>query len=176
MDYFTVVEDHLFSIVRGGLDLVGHRDKEVAFSYYGVPNSKESFCRIALLELSQFGDSDVSTLIDYGKEEFSTVTHFKGLVQISFIGKDSNSMASSFDLGLRSDRRFDDLFGYSRVKLLNKSSLRRSPHLQDDTWINGWNLDLTVTFSVHTKYKFDWVEYISLNGESIKVPYREANN
>lgn len=176
MDYFSVVEDRVYGLVRGGLDILGHNNNEVVFSYYDIPEPKNSYCAIALLEVNQFGESDYSSLLNGSTEEFSTVTHFETLVQLSFIGDESNSMATKFDLALRSDHRVLDIMGYNRVKVLNKSNLRRSPLLRETGWVNGWNLDMRMTFSVHTKYKFDWVEYIGINGETIKIPYGTGNN
>ena len=171
MNYITAVEDKVYQAISKSLKDLSGKEVTTIFSYLGIPEPKDTYCAIHVLDIQQFGGSDESKFVKANSEEYTTITHFTTTVQISFVGKDSGNLASMFHLALRSDHRLQDSFGYSGVKQLKNSNLRRSPSLRETGWVDGWNLDLTLTFAIEFKYKFDWAEYLGVNGEYKKIPY-----
>ena len=69
-----------------------------------------------------------------------------------------------------------DSFAFNRVKVFGVDrNLRRSPQMRDAEWIEGYSFDFRISSSLHVNYSYDWVEYITLNGDSVKLPTRLFN-
>lgn len=170
--YLEPIMDSLYDATEAMLRENGFRDVSIIFATSGAPVPKNTYVVLDILEISQVGRSDESTYLTAEEKLLEFNTHYKIDLRIAVRGDSAPNIASSLHHNINNRRCFEELMKRN-LGVLNKSSLRRAPQLRETQWVEGYNFDLTLTFSVFTRQSYDWVEYISINGEVFKVPYKE---
>lgn len=175
MTYIEIEKDIFLSIMKSiedSLAIVSGKKITTVKSMSNVPESTKTYCSVGILKRGTFGKADFSNrLVD---EQLEYTLHKTITVQVNLIGDESEYIAGAFENALMNDQRVRDAVRSKKLGVLNRSDLRRAPRLRDNTeWVEGWNMDITFTVAVNVKYGYDWIEYITLNGEKIKIPYNE---
>lgn len=175
MTYFEIEKDILNGImqsIKNGVSIVSGKEIVTVKGMSNVPESTRSYCAIDIINKGQFGYPDIGTRNINGKNEH--VLHRTISLQLGFIGDESDLIAGAYEMALVSDHRVRDEMRSRGFGVLNNSRVRRAPKLRDNMeWVEGWNMDVTLTIAVKVKYEYDWIEYITLNGELLKIPYKE---
>jgi hypothetical protein len=171
--YYEPLLDEVHDSFRAAFDRMGHSKVAIIYSDMNTLEPKGTYCTISPLQISQIGKRDESTLIEPTTETITTSTHFKLYLQLMFTGDNAGSVATHIQHSLMNNRRAFDEFHKRNISVLNKTDIRRNPRLRETKWVDNFAFDLNLTFSIFTRYTYDWVEYITTNGEIFKIPYNE---
>lgn len=170
--YLEPLMDTLYDSLRAILDINGFNNVPIIYSMSNSPETLNTYCLIDILNIEQVGRSDEGTFIVPQTEVLEFNTHYKIYIQLASRGDSSSSVASSLHHNMNNRKCYEE-FHKRNLAILNKSNLRRAPQLRETRWVDGYNFDMNLTFSIFTRQSFDWVEYITVNGEVFKVPYKE---
>lgn len=170
--YLEPLMDTLYDGFRAVLDVNGFEKVPIVYTMTGSPETINTYCLIDILNIEQFGRSDEGTFINPKGDTLEFITHYKIYFQVATRGDSAPSVASSLHHNMNNRKCFEE-FHKRNLGVLNKSPLRRAPQLRETRWVEGYNFDMNMTFSIFTRQSFDWVEYITINGEVFKVPYKE---
>lgn len=173
-NYLTAVEDIVYLSLEKTLKNLSLTDVKIFNSNLNNLESESTYLVFTLYNFEQIGEAGRSSTISSVGETTESISHHHGKVQISVIGNKSSKVASSLHWALQNDMRAYDAFAYNRVKVFGVDrGLRKAAQLREAEWVDGYNFDMSVSATLHVKYSYDWVEYITLNGESIKLPYSD---
>lgn len=171
--YYTPLLDEVYDAFRAVFDRTGHSNVQILFSNTNALEPKGTYCAISPLQITQIGKRDESTLLEPTTETITTSTHYKLYLQFMFTGNSAGDVATHIQHSLMNNRRAFDELHKRNLSVLNKSDVRRNPRLRETQWVDSFAFDLNLTFSIFTRYSYDWVEYITTNGELFKIPYDE---
>lgn len=148
-------------------------DAEIVFSNDNGLEPKNTYCVIQVLNRERFGRQDSSTFLTRDTSEMFWTDHYTILVQLSFLGKNASNLAWAIDEVIPSSTKYREEFQRNTLGFMNKSSLRRAPQPRETRWVDGYNLDLTFSFAIQYRQEMDWVEFITINGEKIRIYPKE---
>lgn len=171
--YFMALENTLGDVVSSLLEKIDITGVQTIIAYEDGLEPEGTYCVIDVLDVDQVGKTNKATFLKSRTEEvLETMSHYSGLVQISVIGKESPMVASALHHHLTNNQVGKDVLDRNGLGVLRKSSLRKIPQQRESRWVNSFNMDLNVSFAIYTIQTYDWVEYITVNGNSIKI-YRD---
>lgn len=171
--YYEPILDSIYDSFDRMLKALGHNKTKVVFSNYNNIEPKDTYLIIDPTDIKQIGRRDESSLVSCPTETITTSTHYVACLKITAFGKGAGNLGTHIHSSITNTRTAFDELHKNRLAVLKKSSLRRNPQLRETEWIDAFVFDLDLTFSIYTRYTYDWVEYITVNGEIFKIPYRE---
>ena len=173
-NYYRKTEDIIYLSLERYLRVTGNEDIQILNSHMNALEPDKTYVVFTLLNLEQIGSGSESIRVDRDDETLQSISHHHGEVQIQVIGEKSSDIAGLLSWGLGNDRRAYDSFAYNKIRVFNiPKNIRRAPQKRDTQWVEGYSFDFKISLSLNTKYKYDWVEYVVINGEKHKVPYSE---
>lgn len=173
VNYLMLTEDIVYLSLEKLFSILGHTGIQILNSHMGALEPEKTYCVFNLYSHEQIGGADSSDFVSSSGDIIETKSHHKSRVQIKIVGNEASNIASSLHWSLQNDLRAYDSFAYNQVKVFGVDrNIRRSPQQREAEWVEGWSFDFTITSSLHVRYSYDWVEYITLNGESVKLPYK----
>lgn len=170
--YYEPLQDTLYDGMRAILDSLNYNTVDVVFSKTNSIESLNTYCVLDILQIKQEGKRDEGSFIVPEGEWLEFNTYYNIYLQVSVFGDKAGEVATALHHHFNNRRCFEEL-AKRNLGLLKKTDLRRNPQLRETKWVDSFNFDTNLTFSIFTKQSFDWVEYITVNGEVFKVPYKE---
>lgn len=147
-------------------------DLEVIVSEQNGVEPKKDYVSVSLLMLSKEGRSGKSGLAPFhsGQAKEYYTQNYKVKAQLKFVGKNSGSIASAIHNQWSSNSVMREFFLKNSLAPRDSSDLRRTPQLRGgNVWVQSFTFDMDLGFSVQTIQDIDWVDYITLNGETIPL-------
>lgn len=168
MKIVEVIKDSLYDSIRAVLVDIGHKNTRIVFDNEGGLEPKNTYCVISILSRERQGRTQESTYLT--EDEFMWRTEFfKIYIQLTFIGNSSADISWNFDDSFPASRTYIEEFQKRNLGFIKKSALRRSPQPRETKWVDSWNVDLELSFAIQSRQTMDWVEYITLDGQVIKI-------
>lgn len=171
--FYTVIEDNLYLSIRSILDILGYPEVLVVHSNVNSLEPSKTYCVIDILDTSQSGRTNEASYIASetpdGVDMLESMTHYILLTQISFIGTNAGDVSHDFRHNISNNRVCFEEIQKKSFGLLSKSNLRRNPQKRETQWVNSFNMDMSLSFAIRTRQSYDWVEYITINDEVIRI-------
>lgn len=172
-DYIRTTEDIVYLSLESLFKTLGLSDVQILNSNMNVLEPNKTYCVFNLFHFEQVGEADGHKTVESVGETVESISHHQGSVQIQVIGDSASSVAGTLHWALQNSQRAYDSFAYNRIKIFGVDrSLRRAPQKREADWVEGYSFDFTISSSLHVKYSYDWVEYITLNGDEVRLPYK----
>lgn len=168
MSLVEIIKDSLYDSVKFVLTDVGHRNTRVIFDNESGLEPKNTYCVISILSRERQGRTQESTYLTQDSEMWRT-EFFKLYLQLTFIGQSSADISWNFDDSFPASRTYIEEFQKRSLGFIRKSDLRRSPQPRETKWTDSWNVDLEFSFTIQSRQTMDWVEYITIDGEIIRI-------
>ena len=153
------------------LTAIGYPDVNVIFSHQNGLEPDKSYGVINILQISQIGGRNEATLLAPG-EILEFITHHTISIQISFVGTESDSLAYDFRQNMENNRVAFEILQRADLGMASRGDVRRIPQNRESAWVEAYNMDFDFTFAVFTRQSYDWVEYVTINGELIRLEYK----
>ena len=169
MSIYSAVETSLRSCIEDILDVIGITDVPVIYSHQNGLEPTSTYCILNVLGHTQIGRMNESTYLMKDEDVLESITQYSVQTQISFVGANADGVASDFKHALSNNRSCIDVTQRNNFGILNKSQLRRIPQKRETQWVAMSNMDIDFSFAVRTRQSYDWVEFITLNGEVIRI-------
>lgn len=163
------LRDGLYTATRKTLDAIGYTDIDVIYANEDVLEPEKTYCIINILDYNQTGGVNEATFMHPDSDILESVTHYNIFTQFSIIGKRANVVAPDFRHNVVNNRRCREEFLKENFGMLTRSKLRNIPQKRDTEWVPCFNMDINLSFAINTKQSYDWVEYITVNGEVIRI-------
>lgn len=168
--YYEAFEIAMGDVISGLLDKLGITDVPTILSYGNGLEPQGTYCVLDILEVDQQGRANKGTFLKSRDEEvLETMSHYRGHLQVSVIGKKASSVASAIHHHISNNQIGYDILAKNGVGLLSKSGMRKIPQQRETQWVDSFNMDLNVSFAVYTVQSYDWVEFITINGHKIRI-------
>ena len=173
IDLYAELENKITAVVKK-INSFDGLSYPIILSHQNGPEPKDSYLAVNCLDMDSVREvrsGKYEHFVDNGVEKVREhiTTHYRALVQLTFIGPDAGAMAS---------RRHSNMLGmlviqeFNRLGLAptNRSHLRKNPQPRGGKWVNDFAFDLTISYSVlSTVETTEWVEKFTLLGNSIQV-------
>lgn len=178
MNPIEQIKDGLYLSTRSILNMIGYeKDITVLFSHNDVMSPEDEYCVISIINIKQDGNADSSDAIFRASmsDEIDYVGFYQIHVQYSFIGKNSSWFATEFQHSLANNMFCRQEITANKLGYLHKTNLRNAPQRWETQWVDGWNFDVTYTYSLTTRYKFEWIDKVIIKGNGVTtvVEYTE---
>lgn len=168
--YFEIFEDTIADSVSDLLDKLGIVDVQTIISYEGGLEPDKTYCVIDVLDADQVGRVDKATTLKSRDEEvLETLAHYVGAVQVSVVGKRASQVASVIHHNITNNQVGYDILAKYGLGILTRSGLRKIPQQRESQWVKSFNMDLSVSFAVYITQAYDWIEYVTINGNNIRI-------
>lgn len=167
MSIFTQIQDNLYDAVHNAISVLGYPNVVVVFSSKNVREPSQTYCLINILDIEQQGFRDEGTFLkddasDPEKGYLEFIAHYFLQVRFSFIGASADIIASEFKHNIPNNRACIDEFRKLNWGILNRSGVRRIPQPRDTQWVEMFNMDMNLSFSIHTEQEYSWVEKVGV--------------
>lgn len=174
MSIHSVTEDNLYDATRKVLDTLGFTSVSVVFSNENALEPSKTYCVINILDIQQRGYRDEGTYLTPNPDDADSpflefIVHYTVLTQFSFIGLSAGDAGMDFRHNLVNNRKCVDIYRAYNFGMLEKSSLRRAPQMRETNWVDGYNMDINLSFAVNTKQVTDWVDTIAVNDRTLQT-------
>ena len=160
------------SVLTKSLTRIGYTTPLVIFKNQNAPEPAQTYCAIHILRASARGKpsksvflTDVAGNPNVGRHY--TQQHYDVLIQVTFVGKDSGDMAFDFKQDLAVSQLTNEDFQRENFGIISHTDIRSNPSLRETRWVDSFNLDLELSYSVQTTEDLLWAEYITVNGVQI---------
>lgn len=169
MSILRAIKPVLHSSLSDVLTTLGYPDTQIIYSNQNGLEPDKSYGVINILQINQVGRSDEASFIVPTSDILEFVTHHTLSIQISFIGTESDSIAYDFRHGLINNRRCFEALLKNNFGIASRGDVRRVPQKRESAWVEAYNMDIDLTFSIFTRQSYDWVEYVDINGERFHI-------
>ena len=165
----NIIKDAIYDSLKEILKGTGHKNTKVVFSDENGLEPKNTYCMVNILDRQRYGRTSESTFLTADKEEMWRTEFFKICLRLSFIGNSADEIAWDFDDSVPASRTFLQEFQKRNLGYIQKSKLRRIPQPRETKWMPMWNVDIDLSFAIQSRQVMDWIEYISVDGEVIRI-------
>jgi hypothetical protein len=167
MSIYLKIQDNLYDAVHEALSVLGWSNVVVVFSSQNIREPENTYCLINILDIEQQGFRDEGTFlkddpIDPEKGYLEFIAHYFLQVRFSFIGDSADVVAADFKHNIPNNRACIDEFRRMGWGILNRSGVRRVPQPRDTKWVEMFNMDMDLSFSIHTEQEYGWVEKVGV--------------
>jgi len=167
MSIVKQIRPKLNNALKDILDTIGYTDTKVIYSDQNGLEPDNTYGVVNILNISQVGFRDESTLIYAQPDNLEFVTHHTISTQISFVGTEAGSVAYDFRQNMVNNRRCFEILMRSNFGIASRGDVRRIPQKRESAWVEAYNMDIDFTFSVFSRESYDWVEDAVVNEELI---------
>ena len=164
-----IVQDGIYDSFTAILRDMGYVDTLVVFANENGLEPRNSYLLVNILDNKHVGRHSSGTFLTEEKEELVTIEFYEICLQLSFIGKHSQNIAWDWDSEVPAQHYTREEFQKRSLGYMRKSNIRRNPQPRESGWSEMFNLDMDLSFSIITRRREDWIEYITFNGEIIKT-------
>lgn len=166
MSIFREVKIPLQKALTGVLEKIGYKDTILIFSNQNGLEPDKTYGIIDIFGVNQIGWRDEATFLT-DDEELESITHHKIITQIKFLGTKAEDVAYDFRHALVNDRRCFEYLLVRNFGINERGDVRRVPQPRDTAWVDSFNMDINFSFAVRTIFKYDWIEYVDIDGTII---------
>lgn len=164
------------AIIRSTQDVLriinpSYSSVDVINAHGNGPEPKNTFCVVNIIDVQQEGSATHSTFIPDspdGEEMWFSVNH-RVFAQFSFIGEKAGEYAFNFRHHLVNNVVCREAFQRNSLSPGFKSALRNAPQRRETKWVEGFNMDVDFGFIIQTRQEIEWVEFITVNGQPIRI-------
>ena len=157
------------------LTRLGYSSPLVIFKNQNAPEPNKTYCAIYIINNSEKGRATKALFLqdvvgdpDVGKHYAQQ--HFDATLQVTFVGLDSGGMALDLKQALRSSVLTSEDFLKENLSFVSATDVRSNPQLRETRWVDSFNFDLRLGYSVQHTEDLNWVEFITVNGTQIPSP------
>jgi hypothetical protein len=176
MSINSIVEDALSTGASKCLDLLGINTPGVVppncriiFSHETGIEPTNTYLVIHILDMPQQGRLSEATFVEPTKNQLWNTAFYNVLTQFSFIGNKAADYGFDFNNAVLNNRRCIEEFQRQNLAITTRSGARKQPQPRETKWVDAVNMDFGFSFSVQARQDIDWVEFITVNGELIKI-------
>ena len=169
MSIYKPVKIALQHSIKDVLEEIGYLDTKVIHSHQNGLEPTNTYCIINILGHEQKGQRNEASFIEPTSDILEIMTHYSVRTQLSFVGLESEEVGADFRHALINNRRCFEIFQKANFGILSRGNLRRIPQKRETEWVAAVNMDIDFSFAVFTRQSYDWVEYITVNGEVIRI-------
>lgn len=166
---YKPVRSSITASMKSVLEEIGYPDTLVVQSHQNGLEPTNTYAVLNILMTTQHGFRDEATFMNLDGDTLDSVTTYSVSTQISFVGKDSEEVATEFRHAMINNRRCYEYFLYNGLGVLSRSDLRRIPQQRETEWVAAMNMDIEFSYAVATRQSYDWIQYITVNGEVFQV-------
>lgn len=155
------LKDKLYDSIRGILDRLGFEKVPVIFAYETGVEPKDTYCSIYILNRERFGrvQETVGSPLDRESENFYT-NYYKILVQVGFIGNQSDEVMAEFEDSVFSSRQCIHILQRNLLGPIRQSDSRYIGQLRESKWVKQYNIDLELSYAVQSHEEIDWIDEV----------------
>lgn len=153
----------------------GYTNPLVIFKHQNAPEPDKSYCAIYLIRLQEKGRAtkaiflqDVVGNDDVGRHYAQQ--HFNVTLQLTFIGPQSGGMAYDLKQALCTSILTKEDLLKEDLSYIDATDVRSNPQLRETRWVDSFNFDITIGYSVQHTEDLNWVEFITVNGIQYPTP------
>ena len=169
MNVSDIIKDAIYDSLEVILRDIGHKKTKVVFSDENGLEPKSTYCIVNILDRQRYGRTSESTFLTADESEMWRTEFFKICLRLSFLGESADSIAWDFDDSVPASRAFLMEFQKRNLGYIQKSKLRRVPQPRETKWMPMWNVDIDLSFAIQSRQVMDWIEFITLDGEVIRI-------
>lgn len=168
--FYSVLEDSVYDCVQGVMTELGYPTLKIVYSNQNGLEPTNEYVVISALDIKQLGMKDEASYIDPNSEDIlETVSHYTFCLRLSFMGDNSGNIGADFRHQLINNRKYFEIFQENKFGILKRTDLRRVPQLRESGWVESFNMDIDLSFAINTRQSYDWMEFITVNGEVIRI-------
>lgn len=174
MNLYTSLGESIQRALENIYKSQGYVKPLVIYKFQNAPEPKKSYVAISILSLAADGRATKSATLEnvvvdgVEKGRFYHQQHYTAQVQLSFIGEDSGDMSLDLKQAMAGSVYAKDAFGVENLALRQHGDIRHNPQLRETRWVDSFNFDLSLGYSVSSTEDVDWVAAITVNG--IQIP------
>lgn len=170
---FKYFEANLIKAINESFPILGIDCMAIASHQNGSEPTK-GYCVINTLSLNSQGQADFDAgYVTWSEDDEQAYQYknrfYEALVQIDFIGKDSDENAFIFYDSLTGNSVVNQVFQKYSLSSMRWSLLRRSPQKRGAVWIDSWSYDHTLGFAMSGRQAIDWVDVVIVNDVEITL-------
>ena len=169
MNVSDIIKDAIYDSLEVILRDIGHKKTKVVFSDENGLEPQSTYCIVNILDRQRYGRTSESTFLTADESEMWRTEFFKICLRLSFLGESADSIAWDFDDSVPASRSFLEEFQKRNLGYIQKSKLRRVPQPRETKWMPMWNVDIDLSFAIQSRQVMDWIEFITLDGEVIRI-------
>lgn len=171
MNIKPLVMNYLYDATTNALNVVGisNTTLPVIFSHESGLEPANTYCLIHILGMEQQGRVSEATFVEPENDELWFTSFYTLKTQFSFIGKKSENYGYGFRHHVVNNVRFREEYQKKNLSVTYRSDLRDQPQPRETQWMPVQNMDLNFSFAVQTRQAVDWVEFITVNGETYRI-------
>lgn len=153
----------------------GYNTPLVIFKNQNAPEPNKTYCAIYIINLTEKGRATKSFFLqdvpgDETVGKHYAQQHFNATLQVTSVGLQSGDMAYAVKQALKNSILTGEDFLKEGLSFISATEVRSNPQLRETRWVETFNFDLTLGFSVQQTEDLNWVEFITVNGEQIPNP------
>ena len=171
-NWIDTLKDNIYLSTRSTLNMLGYEnDIVVIYSNEDILSPKKEYCVVSIISIKEVGMPDKSdnTLRATNSDKIDFVSSYIIDVQYSFIGKVSSLFATEMHHSLTGNQLCVLEYASNNLGILNKTQLRNSPQKWDTRWVDGWNFNTNLTYSLHTEHTFNWINKVIIEGDGSRT-------
>lgn len=174
MDIYDEVGRAAQRAITKTLTRLGYSSPLVIFKNQNAPEPNKTYCAIYIISNVEKGRATKALFLDdvvgdpnVGKHYAQQ--HFDAVLQVTFVGLDSGGMAFDLKQALKSSILTGEDFLKENLSFVSATDVRSNPQLRETRWVDSFNFDLRLAYSVQHTEDLNWVEFITVNG--VQIPY-----
>lgn len=175
MNLYTAIGEKVQSALEDTFTRLGYEDPLVIFKHQNAPEPNQTYCAIYITRIQETGRATKSFFLedvagDPAVGRHYAQQHFKATLQLTFIGKDSGDMAHDLKQAMSNSLLAREDLLKKDLSFVDCTDVRSNPQLRETRWVDSFNFDINLGYSVQHTEDLTWVEYITVNGEQIPAP------
>lgn len=169
MNLYSTLGDRVQEALTTTFTRIGYVNPLVIFKHQNAPEPNQTYCAIYIIRLQETGRSTKSFFLE-DVDDDPTVgkhyaqQHFKATLQLTFVGKDSGDMAHDLKQAMNNSLLAREDLLRKDLSFIDCTDVRSNPQLRETRWVDSFNFDINLGYSVQHTEDLNWVEFITVNG------------
>lgn len=164
-----IVEDLTRDVFIEILDAEGFSDIEVIFDATGGLEPEKTYIVINTLLRRRTQRADKATFLEYDTDLMYWKEHYNWHFQLSIIGREAVAVAEVLDESLPANQVHKERLLRRDLAFMSKSQLNRNPQKRESGFVELWNLDLEINYSVQLTQVMDYIEFVVIGGNTFRI-------
>ena len=172
MNIYSSLQTGLWNVVAKALSY-DFPTMPIIFAYQNGLEPAESYVTMNLLNNQQIGHSQTGTLTDT-QDKIHFAATYEADIQISFFGSKSGDAVTAFVQNINNNPLVLEEIRKNKMGFMRKTQVRNNPQRRDTKWVDSFNMDVVVNYTVGSEQLVDVVEHVVFelqdDGTQIVVP------
>lgn len=164
-----IVEDLTREAILEVLEYEGFSDVQMIWNAQGGLEPKGTYVVGSTLLRRRTQKEDRATFLEYDTDLMYWKEHYNWHLQLSVIGKEAVAVAEVLDDSIPANQVHRERFVKRSLSYMSKSSLQRNPQKRESGFVELWNLDLEINYSVQLTQVMDYIEFVVIGGETYRI-------